>query len=228
MHIQPGVVEGAKMLVSYGTAAVAFGGGAKLAFQTIRHDGGLRALVLRSIVTTILVFGFFEVLPHYRVGVSEVHFIFGALLYLVFGAGPTAIGLALGLLAQSVLFETEDLPQYFINVTTLIVPLWVVAVLARRIVPPHTPYVELKYWQALVLSLVYQGGVIHIVGLWSLYGKGFAVENLMAIARFGVAYLPAVVFVEPLVTLAALAIAKRLDRYAKTPIFYNRLHHPVN
>jgi hypothetical protein len=93
---------------------------------------------------------------------------------------------------------------------------------------PHTSYVELKYWQALVLSLVYQGGVIHIVGLWSLYGRGFAAENLMAIARFGVAYLLAVVFVEPLVTLAALAIAKRLDRYAKTPIFYNRLHHPVN
>lgn len=227
MHISPGIVEGSKMLLSYGTAAISFGSAAKLASQTVRHDGGTRALVLRSIVTTILVFCFFEVLPHYRVGVSEVHFIFGALLYLVFGAGPTAIGLALGLLGQSLLFETEDLPQYFINVTTVIVPLWVVAILARRIVRLHTPYVALKYWQALLLSLAYQGGVILIVAMWSVYGRGFGVENLASIAQFGVAYL-FVVVVEPLVTLAVLAVAKRLDRYAKSPMLYNRLHHPVN
>jgi hypothetical protein len=36
---------------------------------------------------------------------------------------------------------------------------------------PHTSYVELKYWQALVLSLVYQGGVIHIVGCRHSTGK---------------------------------------------------------
>ena len=127
-----------------GPAAVSFGTVARLAYQTLRNDGGTRALLLRSIVTTVLVFCFFEVLPHYRVGVSEVHFIFGALLYLIFGAGPTAIGLALGLLGQSLLFETADLPLYFINVTTIIIPLWVVAILARRIVRLHTPYVQLK------------------------------------------------------------------------------------
>lgn len=227
MHIQPGVVEGAKMVLSYGTAAVSLGGAVKLAGQTIRSDGGVRALVLRSIVTTVMVFCFFEILPHYRVGVSEVHFIFGALLYLVFGAGPVAIGLSLGLLLQSLLFETEDLPQYFINVTTLIIPLWAVAGLARRIVRLHTPYVELKYAQALVLSVAYQGGVILVVALWSIYGRGFGADNLAAIARFAVSYL-LVIVVEPLVTLAALALAKKMDRYARSPMFYNRLHHPVN
>jgi hypothetical protein len=53
--------------------------------------------------TTLLVFSFFEVLPHHAVGVSEVHFILGSTLYLIFGAGPAAIGLALGLLIQGVL-----------------------------------------------------------------------------------------------------------------------------
>jgi hypothetical protein len=72
-----------------GTASVVVA--AKLSMDTVRNDGGLHALVLRSIVTTALVFCFFEVLPHYAVGVSEVHFIFGALLYLIFGSGPSAI-----------------------------------------------------------------------------------------------------------------------------------------
>jgi hypothetical protein len=34
------------------------------------------------------------------VGVSEVHFILGSTLFLMFGAGPAALGLAAGLLAQ--------------------------------------------------------------------------------------------------------------------------------
>ena len=125
------------------------------------------------------------------------------------------------------MFETEDLPQYFINVTTLIIPLWVVAALARRVVAIHTPYVELKYLQALVLSVAYQGGVVLLVALWSVYGRGFGADNLAAIWQFGVAYLSRVVVVEPLLTLVVLAGAKKLDRYAKSPIFYNRLHHPV-
>ena len=40
------------------------------------------------------------VLPHFPVGVSEVHFILGSTLFLLFGAAPAAIGLALGLLIQ--------------------------------------------------------------------------------------------------------------------------------
>jgi ABC-type Co2+ transport system permease subunit len=155
-----------------------------------------------------------------------VHFIFGAILYVVFGAGPAAIGLAAGLLLQGLTFEPSDLPQYCINVTTLIVPLWFVSLLARRIVRHDTPYVGLKYWQALALSLAYQVGVIVFVAFWSLYGRGFGPDNLQAIATFGVSYLLVVVF-EPVITLVTLALARRLDRHAKSPILYKRLHHPV-
>ena len=52
------------------------------------HEQGRARHEIRIVRATILVFCFFEVLPHYRVGVSEVHLIFGALLFLVFGAGP--------------------------------------------------------------------------------------------------------------------------------------------
>ena len=40
-------------------------------------------------------FSFFEVLPHAPVGVSEVHLILGSTLFLILGAAPAAIGLAL-------------------------------------------------------------------------------------------------------------------------------------
>ena len=224
MHIEPGVVDGAKIVLSYATGAASIGLAAKLAWNTIRNDGGVSALVMRSAVATALVFSFFELLPHYPVGVSEVHLILGSTLYLIFGAGPASIGLALGLLIQGLFFAPFDLPQYGINVTTLIVPLSGISLLAKKIIAPATPYVEVKYLQALALSTSFQGGIVAWVAFWALYGHGFSTENLTAIATFGGAYMT-VIILEPLVDLAVLAGAKTLAPYAKSPIFYNRLHH---
>ena len=226
MHIEPNVVEGTKMVFSYATAAGAAFIGAKMAIDTVRTDGGLNALLLRSVATTLLVLSFFQVLPHYPVGVSEVHFIFGATMYLLFGAGPATVGLALGLLLQGLLFEPTDLPQYFINITTLVIPLWIVMMVARHVVALHTPYVDLKLWQALLFAICYQGGVILMVALWSFYGQGFSAENIAAVQTFAFNYL-LVIVVEPIVAMLFLQLAKKLDRFAKNPIFYNRLHHPV-
>ena len=158
MHIEPEVVTGAKLFLSYATAAGAFGLTAKLALDSVRSNGGAAALALRSLLTTALVFCFFEVFPHHAVGVSEVHLILGSTLLLLFGAGATAVGLALGLLLQGLLFAQFDLPQYGMNVTTLLVPLWAISVLAKRIIAPGTAYVDLSYKQALALSTAYQGG----------------------------------------------------------------------
>ena len=227
MHVSPGVVEGSKLLLSYATGAASLVLAAKLARDTVRTDGGMKALIWRSLATTAQVFLFFQVLPHYVAGLSEVHFIFGAALYLVFGAGPTAIGLAAGLLLQGALFQPSDLPQYFINVTTLIVPLWFVYFLAKRIIPGKTPYVDMKYTQMIALSLAYQGGVILMVAFLCLYGKGFGANNVSAILSFGLNYLIVIVF-EPIVEVGALALVKKYDYASKGhPLFYNRLHHQV-
>lgn len=224
MHIEPGVVDGAKLLVSYGTAAASLGLLGKMALDTVRRDGGVAALALRSLVTTALVFCFFEIFPHYPVGVSEVHFILGSTLYLMFGAGPAAIGLALGLLFQGLFLAPFDLPQYGMNVTTLIVPLWGLSLLAKRIIPDNTAYVDVKYTQALALSTAYQGGIVAWVAFWAFYGSGFGAENLAAVGSFGVAYMT-VIILEPLADLAVLALAKSLAPHAKNPLLYNRLHH---
>ena len=132
MHIEAGVVAGAKILLSYGTAAGVLGVTAKLAVDNIKENG-LLSLVLKSVLATIIVFCCFEVLPHYPIGVSEVHLILGTTIFLVFGLAPAAIGLALGLAIQGLFFAQFDLPQYGINVTTLLASMFVLNMAMKKI-----------------------------------------------------------------------------------------------
>ncbi|PIV73324.1 MAG: hypothetical protein COW55_13455 [Rhodobacteraceae bacterium CG17_big_fil_post_rev_8_21_14_2_50_65_11] len=208
MHIEPGLVHGAKMALACATAAGGATYGAKLALDTIRARGAA-SLAARSGIATIATFVFFEVMPHFPVGVSEVHFILGSTLLLMLGAAPAAIGLALGLLVQSLFFAPTDLPMYFVNVTTLLVPLFAISALARRIIAPGTAYVDLSYAQALKLSTAFQGGVVGWVAFWAVYGQGFGAENIQSILAFGGAYM-LVVLIEPVADLAVLAGAKAL------------------
>jgi len=222
MHIEPGVVSGAKLVLSYATATGAGLYGLKLAWDSLK-DTGLASLAVRSILTTGLVFTFFEVLPHFPVGVSEVHFILGSTLFLLFGAAPAAIGLTLGLFIQGVFLAPFDLPQFGMNMTTLLVPLFALQALANRIIAPNTAYVDVKYSQALALSTAYQGGVVIWVAFWAFYGQGFGAENLAAVASFGGAYM-LVILIEPLADLAVLAAAKSMRKLSQTGAFTPRLY----
>lgn len=206
MHIEPGIVNAAKMVLSYGTAAAAFGFLAKNTLSSLKVDG-LFSTAARSVITTLLVLCFFEVLPHRPVGVSEVHFILGSTLFLMFGRSAAGIGLAAGLGIQGLLFAPFDLPQYAMNVTTLLVPLFAMGALAERIIPQGTAYVDIQYSQALKLSMTYQGGIVAWVAFWAFYGQGFGAESLQSVALFSAAYL-SVVIIEPLLDLGVLAIAK--------------------
>lgn len=221
MHIEPGLVDSAKIGLSYATAAAASGYTLNMAWTAIR-ERGIVSLLTRSTATAALVFAFFELLPHPPVGVSEVHLIFGSTLFLLFGAAPAAIGLALGLLIQGLLFAPFDLPQYGMNVTTLLVPLFAMSALARRIIRPDTAYIDLSYRQTLALSAAYQAGIVAWVAFWAVYGRGFEAENLQSVATFGAAYMT-VVLVEPLVDLALLAAAKAGASHLKNGWFERRL-----
>lgn len=208
MHIEVGVVDGAKMILSYGTAAAVLGYTATQIVSTAKEKG-VFSLVARCLLASIAVLAFFEVLPRQPVGVSEVHFILGSTLFLLFGSAPAAIGLAVGLLVQGLAFAPFDLPNYSVNVTTLLAPLFAMAVVAKRIIPENVAYKDLAYSQVLKLSLFYQGGIVSWVAFWALYGQGFGAENLAAVASFGAAYM-LVVVLEPVVDLGVLAGAKAL------------------
>ncbi len=210
MHIEPGIVDGAKLVLSYATAAGAAGYALKLSIDAVREKGA-GSLLARAVFSTVLVFFFFQILPHYAVGVSEVHFILGSTLFLLFGIAPAAIGLAAGLLLQGVLFAPGDLPQLGMNLTTLLVPLFALGFLANKIIKTDTAYVDLKYSQVLALSAAYQGGIVAWVMFWAFYGQGFGAENVAAVLAFSAAYL-LVILLEPLIGLAVLAAAKSLKR----------------
>jgi len=223
MHIAPGMVDSTKIALSYATASVALIGVAKLSYDNIQENSTL-SFLLKVIASTLLVFIFFEVFPHYLVGVSEVHLIMASTLFLLFGVAPAGMGLAFGLLLQGLFFAPFDLPQYGMNVTTLIVPLMGISYLAQKIIPKEMPYTSLQYTQVLKLSLTYQAGIVSWVAFWAFYGQGFGAENIASVVRFGLAYM-LVVLIEPLADLALLAVAKSLKgRLGTTELVEKRLY----
>ncbi len=222
MHIEPGIVDGAKMALGSVTAITVLGYTARLALNTI-SQGGIVSFSMRTLIATMLVFTFFEIFPHYPVGISEVHLILGSTLFLMFGAAPAAIGLTLGLLVQGLFFSPADMPQFGMNVTTLLVPLFAVSALARRIIPANTAYKDVEYAQCLALSTAFQGGVVAWVAFWAIYGQGAGAANLAEVGTFGVAYM-SIVIIEPLMDLAVLAAAKRLHQFKDSKAFNPRLY----
>ncbi len=223
MHIEVGVVSDTKMILSYGTAVAAFAYLAKQIWDSAQEKGWL-SLFLRSLIASLLVLMFFEVFPHHPVGVSEVHLILGSTLFLLFGLVPTGIALAIGLLVQGLFFAPFDLPNYSVNITTLLVPLFTMAVLAKKIIPQNIAYKDLAYRQVLKLSLAYQGGIVMWVVFWALYGQGFTSENLISVATFAVAYMT-VVILEPLIDLAVLAGVKVFSGLKDSQLVTTRLYH---
>lgn len=225
MHIEPGIVEGSKIALSYATAGGVGLYGLRATWRAVR-DRGVSSLVLRALAATASTLTFFQVFPHFPVGVSEVHLILGSTLFLIFGAAPAALGLACGLLLQGVIFAPFDLPQYGMNVTTLLVPLFGLQYVANRVIAPNTPYVDLRYRQVLALSTTYQAGIVGWVGFWALYGQGLTVESVQRIAAFGAAYL-VVIVIEPLADLTVLAAAKGLRRFSDSSLIEARLFNPA-
>lgn len=108
------------------------------------------------------------------------------------------------------------------NVTTLLAPLFALTALARRIIAPTTPYVDLKYRQATS----YQAGFVACVVFWAIYGQGFGADNIHSIATFGSAYM-LVIVVEPLADLAVLAAGKAIHALRGSAFIERRLYNPA-
>jgi hypothetical protein len=117
-------------------------------------------------------------------------------------------------------FAPSDLPMYTVNVTTLLVPLFAISALAKKIIAPKTAYVDISYKQAFMLSTAYQAGIVAWVAFWAIYGQGFGV--ISSVASFGAAYM-LVVVIEPFVDLAVLAAAKSFKGKDATPFLTKRL-----
>jgi ABC-type Co2+ transport system permease subunit len=219
MHIEAGVVLGTKMILSYATAVGVVAMTTKLAIENIKESGAL-SLGLKSFFATIAVFIFFQVFPHFPVGISEVHLILGTTIFLVFGVAPALIGLAFGLLIQGLFFAPFDLPQYGINITTLMASMLILNEAVKRIIPNNIAYRDISYSQMMKMSIVWQGAIISWVAFWAFYGQGFGAENLTAVSSFAGAYI-LVVLIEPLIDLAILSAVKTYHS-GKCNLFFDK------
>ncbi len=222
MHIEPGVVNGAKIGLSYLTGAAAIALGLKLLIQRMFNSTSVLVTAVRCLITTIFVFSFFEVLPQYPLGVSEVHFIFGATLFLFFGAGATAFGLVAGLSLQGILLAPSDLPQLYINISTLLFPLFAVSYISKKIIPANIAYTDLQYRQVISLTGIYQGGIILWVAFWCFYGQGFNQETFYNVGVFSLAY-STVIGIECLLDVGLLATLKSYKKRSLPSVLNQRL-----
>ena len=222
MHIEPGVVNGVKIGLSYLTGAAAIALGLKLLIQRMFNSTSVLVTAVRCLITTIFVFSFFEVLPQYPLGVSEVHFIFGATLFLFFGAGATAFGLVAGLSLQGILLAPSDLPQLYINISTLLFPLFAVSYISKKIIPANIAYTDLQYRQVISLTGIYQGGIILWVAFWCFYGQGFNQETFYNVGVFSLAY-STVIGIECLLDVGLLATLKSYKKGSLPSVFNQRL-----
>lgn len=204
MHIEPGIVTGAKLVLSCATGIAMGCVVAKLVVEAIRERRAL-SFAMQAIAAAGLVFTFFEILPQFAVWASEVHLVLGSTLFLLFGGAPAALGLALGLLLQGVLFV--PMRQYGMNVTTSLMPLFAIKALAKPVIPSKAAYRDLQYSKALALSTAYQSGIGVWIASLALYGAA----KLGKVASLAVSYA-VVALLEPLADLAVLALGKQIGR----------------
>ncbi|MGV8864225.1 MAG: energy-coupling factor ABC transporter permease [Pseudomonas sp.] len=197
MHIEPGMLNAAKVLYANVTAIATLA-----AFSPkliIRPD---------NVIKTLLAAAFFSVFMevfHLPVGASELHFVGASAVYFVFGFIPTLFGFAMGLLLQGLLFEPQDLVHLGVNSLSLMLPLIAAhGLLGRRFFSEGGR--SIRWAEVVKFDAVYYTGVVAMVGFWLSTGEEPTPLNNWAL--FAVSYLP-LVLCEPLFTCLVVRTLKR-------------------
>lgn len=198
MHIEPGYLAPAKVMLANVTALGLLGAYAR-GFMKRPAD------LLRTLVAALF-FSLFMESFHMSVGASELHFVGAMAIYLTLGFLPTLFGFAAGLLLQGLLFEPQDLPHLAVNALSLIVPLLAVHYAQGRRLRETSRAIR---WRTILkLDALYYTGVTLMVGFWLLIAE--IPTPLTAWATFAASYL-ALVACEPLVTWATVRLLKRYE-----------------
>lgn len=198
MHIEPGVVAPAKVMIANVGAAAIF---AYYATKLIKSPLD----ILRTLVAAVF-FSLFMQSFHMSVGPSELHFVGGMALYLTLGFLPTMLGFAAGLLLQALLFDPQDMVHLAVNSLTLGLPLILTHfTLGRKL---RDASKEVRWGEIVKLDAIYYTGVTAMVGFWLAVGQ---VETPFAAwATFALSYL-SIVALEPVFTYVAVRALKRFE-----------------
>jgi cobalt/nickel transport system permease protein len=196
MHIEPGLINSAKLAVANVAAIGVLGYYAKSLLKP--------ALVLRTLAAALF-FTLFMQSFHMNVGPSELHFVGAMPMYLLLGFIPTLFGFALGLLVQGLLFEPADLVNLAANSLSLILPL----IAVHYTVGQKLAAARISRGTILKLDAVFYSGVTAMVGFWLVFSG--AATPFASWATFAGSYL-AVVMIEPLFTFAMISLLKRNEQ----------------
>lgn len=146
---------------------------------------------------------FFSVLMqvwHMPIGPSELHMVGAMPIYLLLGFVPTLLGFGLGLLAQGLIFEPQDLAHLSVNFLSLAVPL---VALHHSMGKKVQTLKKLSIANILKLDAVYYSGVTLMVGFWlSMSNVSTPVADW---AMFAASYI-SMVLIEPVVTVGLIGL----------------------
>lgn len=202
MHIQPGVLNGAKIAYANETALATIAAFIPAALK--RPD-----LIVRTLLAAL----FFSVLMeifHLPVGASELHLVGASTVYFLFGFVPTVLGFAFGLFLQGTLFEHQDLIHLGVNSLSLMLPLISVhALIGRKFLARQGDKTTVNWGEVVRFDSIYYSGVVGMVGFWLL--NGTEATPLVQWATFAVSYLP-LVLLEPVLTIALIKIIKETPK----------------
>lgn len=198
MHIEPGLVAPAKVLIANVSALGLLGFYSR---GLVSQPADLIRTLLAALFFSVFMQGF-----HLSVGPSELHFVGAMAMYLTLGFLPTLYGFALGLLLQGLVFDPIDLPHLAVNSLSLILPLLAVHYGLGRRLRDAARGQRIGWATILKLDAAYYTGVTLMVGFWLALAD--VATPFAAWATFAASYL-AIVAIEPLVTYGALRLLKR-------------------
>lgn len=197
MHIEPGLINSAKMAFANIAAIGVMGYYAKsLLLQP--------TLVLRTLAAALFFTVFMQAF-HLNVGPSELHFLGAMPMYLLLGFIPTLFGFGLGLLVQGLLFDQADLANLAANSLSLILPL----IAVHYTVGQKVVAARISRSAILKLDAVFYTGVTSMVGFWLVLSG--AATPFATWATFASSYL-AIIMIEPLLTFAMISLLKRHEQ----------------
>lgn len=196
MHIEPGFVAPAKVIIAN---AAAIGALAYYAKDQIKQPANIIRTGLAALFFSLFMQSF-----HMPVGPSELHFVGAIAMYLTLGFIPTLFGFALGLLLQGVLFDAHDLPHLAVNSLSLIVPLIAVHyTLGKKLLAQGS---DVRWSEIIKIDAAYYAGVTTMVGFWLMIGE--VATPFSAWAAFAASYL-AIVACEPVFTYATIKLLSK-------------------
>lgn len=204
MHIEPGFVQPAKIVMANAGAATVLVWAAKEQIKDwAKAPWTFVKTGLAAVAFTVFMQSFSA-----PVGPSELHFTGAMVMYLTLGFWPALMGFALGLLVQGLVFSPWDLMHLGVNALSLMLPLIAVHFTLGKALFDENAKRRLNFATMVKLDAMYYAGVTSMVGFWLLVGG--AQTAFTAWLTFAASYL-VIVAAEPLLTFAVVGGLKKIQ-----------------